>query len=103
MDKLSGLREILTVDPANSFARYGLAMELARTGDTEASLAEFATLLSRDPAYTAGYFMCAQTLANVGRNPEAIAQLKSGIESARLSGNQHALNEMQLMLDELDR
>jgi hypothetical protein len=29
MDKIAGLREILALDPKNSFARYGLAMELA--------------------------------------------------------------------------
>ncbi|MEI9969587.1 MAG: hypothetical protein WDM87_13540, partial [Terracidiphilus sp.] len=32
MDKLAGLREILALDPKNSFARYGIAMELASQG-----------------------------------------------------------------------
>jgi len=103
MDKIEGLTEILTMDPKNSFARYGLAMELAGRGDTEAALAEFARLLENDPGYTAGYFMAAQTLANAGRTPEAIERLKSGILSAQQSGNHHALSEMRAMLDELDR
>jgi thioredoxin-like negative regulator of GroEL len=107
MDKIEGLNEILTMDPKNSFARYGLAMELAGRGDTEAALAEFARLLENDPendpGYTAGYFMAAQTLANAGRTPEAIERLKSGILSAQQSGNHHALSEMRAMLDELDR
>jgi predicted Zn-dependent protease len=103
MDKIAGLKEILELDPKNSFARYGLAMELAGGGDTTAALAEFDTLLANDPAYTAGYFMAAQTLATAGRTPEAIAQLKNGIESATHSGNRHAASEMQAMLDELDR
>lgn len=103
MDKIAGLKEILTLDPQNSFARYGLAMELAGQGQTEAALAEFATLLENDPAYTAGYFMAAQTLASAGRTPEAIDRLKAGILSAKRSGNHHALSEMQAMLDELDR
>ena len=30
MDKLAGLKEILALDPKNSFARYGIAMELGR-------------------------------------------------------------------------
>jgi len=103
MDKIEGLNEILTMDPKNSFARYGLAMELATRGDTEAALAQFATLLENNPAYTAGYFMAAQTLAAAGRTPEAIARLKSGILSAQQSGNHHALSEMQDLLNELDR
>ena len=103
MDKIQGLREILNLEPSNSFARYGLAMELARTGELEAALAEFANLQERDPAYTAGYFMAAQTLAANGRTLEAIDRLKLGIESARSQGNRHAMSEMQAMLDELDR
>jgi len=103
MDKIAGLKEILTLDPKNSFARYGVAMELAGRGETEAALAEFSTLLTNDPNYTAGYFMAAQTLANVGRNPEAIERLKEGVACAMRTGNNHALSEMQAMLDELDR
>jgi predicted Zn-dependent protease len=103
MDKIAGLKEILALDPKNSFARYGLAMELSKTGDTVASLTEFDTLLADDPDYTAGYFMAAQTLASAGRTPEAIARLKAGVACAARTGNQHALSEMQAMLDELDR
>jgi thioredoxin-like negative regulator of GroEL len=103
MDKIAGLKEILALDPKNSFARYGLAMELANQGETDAALAEFETLLAADPGYTAGYFMAAQTLAAVGRTTQAIEQLKTGIRSAAQSGNQHAQSEMQAMLDELDR
>jgi predicted Zn-dependent protease len=103
MDKVAGLKEILAMDPKNSFARYGIAMELAARGEIEASLAEFSTLLANDPDYTAGYFMAAQTLANAGRTPEAIQRLKAGVASAKRTGNNHALSEMQAMLDELDR
>jgi predicted Zn-dependent protease len=103
MDKIAGLKEILGMDPKNTLARYGLAMALAGQGDTDAALAEFSTLLANDSNYTAGYFMAAQTLANAGRRPEAIERLKAGIASATRTGNNHALSEMQAMLDELDR
>jgi len=101
MDKISRLKEILSLDPKNSFARYGVAMELASRGDTTSALAEFDILLSNDPDYTPGYFMAAQTLARVDRKPEAIERLKVGIGCAARSGNSHALSEMQTMLDEL--
>ncbi len=103
MDKIAGLKEILAQDEKNSFARYGLAMELAGRGETDAALAEFDTLLANDPGYTAGYFMAAQTLASASRTQEAIVRLKAGIESAARTGNRHAASEMQAMLDELDR
>ena len=103
MDKIAALNEILELDPKNSLARYGLAMELAKEGQTDAALAEFDRLLAADPGYTAAYFMAAQTLASAGREAEAIARLRAGIESARLTCNHHAESEMQAMLDELDR
>jgi len=103
MDKIEGLKEILAMDPKNSFARYGLAMELAGRGETDAALQEFSTLVTNDPNYTAAYFMAAQTLANEARIPEAIERLNAGIASAKRTGNSHALSEMQAMLDELDR
>jgi len=102
MDKIAGLKEILALDPRNSFARYGVAMELKNRGDVSASLAEFDTLLANDPDYTAGYFMSAQTLAAAGKKPEAIERLKAGIGCAARSGNSHALSEMQAMLDEIE-
>jgi predicted Zn-dependent protease len=103
MDKIQGLKEILELDPNNSFARYGLAMELAKTGQMAEALAEFDVLAANDPGYTAGYFMAAQTLAAAGRPAEAIERLKTGVQTARSSGNGHAASEMQAMLDELER
>lgn len=103
MDKLAGLKEILSLDPKNSFARYGIAMELAGRGETKAALEEFDLLLTNDPDYTAGYFMAAQTLVTAGRNREAVERLKAGIGCAARSGNTHALSEMQAMLSELER
>jgi predicted Zn-dependent protease len=103
MDKIAGLKEILALDPKNSFARYGIAMELANRGEIAAALAEFDVLLANNPDYTAGYFMSAQTLAAAGRKPEAMERLTAGIGCAARSGNSHALSEMQGMLDELKR
>ncbi|MGH9606025.1 MAG: tetratricopeptide repeat protein [Terracidiphilus sp.] len=103
MDKMAGLKEILALDPKNSFARYGIAMELVGRGEAEAALSEFDTLLADDPEYTAGYFMSAQTLVKAGRTEEAAKRLKAGIGCAARRGNSHALSEMQGMLDELER
>jgi predicted Zn-dependent protease len=102
MDKVAMLSEILAQNPTDAFARYGLAMEYAGRGETETALAEFSRLLEQHPDYTAGYFMAAQTLARAERLEEARVRLTQGIASARRTGNQHALSEMQAMLDELE-
>ena len=102
MDKIAALTEILSQDPTNAFARYGLAMEHAAQGNIENALSEFQRLVADHPDYTAGYFMAAQTLAKAGRIDEAKSRLNEGIASARRTGNQHALSEMQAMLDDLE-
>ena len=94
------LNEILTQNPTDAFARYGLAMEYSNAGEVERALEEFGKLLSAHPDYSAGYFMAAQTLAKVERVDEAKKMLVDGIASARRTGNGHAQSEMEAMLAE---
>ena len=101
MDRLAMLNEILSQNPDDAFARYGLAMDYSKSGEVERALEEFAKLLSAHPDYTAGYFMAAQTLVTANRVDEAKKMLVDGISSARRTGNGHAQSEMTAMLDEL--
>jgi predicted Zn-dependent protease len=102
MDKIAMLKQVLTQNPGDAFARYGLAMEYANQGNTDSSLEQFGQLLADHPEYTAGYFMAAQGLIKAGRGDEAKQRLEQGIASARRTGNQHALSEMQSLLLELE-
>jgi predicted Zn-dependent protease len=101
MDRISMLTELLTQDPNNAFARYGLAMEYSNSGELDRALEEFGRLLSAHRDYTAGYFMAAQTLVKAQRMEEAKKMLKEGIASAQLKRDAHAESEMQAMLEEL--
>jgi predicted Zn-dependent protease len=101
MDRVALLTEVLLQNPADAFARYGLAMEYSKTGEVERALEEFGKLLATHPDYTAGYFMAAQTLAKAERLDEARKMLTDGIASARKTGNGHAQAEMEAMLVEL--
>ena len=101
MDRIAMLTEILAANPADAFARYGLAMEYSNTGKIDEALQEFKTLLEKNPDYTPGYFMAAQTLEKAGRIDEAKELLVDGISSARRTGNAHAQSEMTAMLEGL--
>jgi tetratricopeptide (TPR) repeat protein len=101
MDRIAMLSEIVAANPADSFARYGLAMEYSKAGQIEQALAEFKTLIENNPDYTPGYFMAAQALANASRVDEAKRWLVDGISSARRTGNNHAQSEMTAMLEDL--
>jgi predicted Zn-dependent protease len=101
VDKVSAFTEILAQDPGNAFARYGLAIEYTQRGETSLAMEQFDSLQELHPDYTAGYQMAAQTLIASGHTEQAELRLRAGIESARRSGNQHALAEMEGMLEEL--
>lgn len=102
MDRIAALNEILTENPKDAFARYGLAMEYSKQGDFDRALAEFSILLENHPDYTAGYFMAAQTLVKAERGQDAKEMLHNGIASARRTGNLHAQSEMEALLAELN-
>lgn len=102
MDRLSLLNEILSQNPEDAFARYGLAMEFSKTGETEKAMEQFRKLMASHPDYAAGYFMAAQTLAKANRSEEARKMLSDGIAAAARAGNSHARSEMEEMLRELE-
>ena len=101
MDRIAMLSEILTANPEDSFARYGLAQEYSNAGQTDQALQEFKTLIEKNLDYTPAYFMAAQALAKASRVDEAKRMLVDGISSARRTRNTHAQSEMTAMLEEL--
>lgn len=101
MDKIAALTEILSMNPADSFARYGLAMALAAEGRTEDALAEFSTTIEKNADYVPAYQMSAQTLLKLGRTQQARERLEQGLAAAERTGNGHAASEMGAMLDDI--
>ena len=101
MDRVAMLTELLSQDPNNAFARYGLAMEYANAGEFDRAHDEFKNLLTANPDYTAGYFMAAQTFVKAARNEDAKKMLLDGIACAQRKGDGHAEAEMQAMLEEI--
>lgn len=102
MDRVAMLKEILENSPDDAFARYGLALEYANTGQVDDAMREFQNLLAKNPDYVPAYQMGAQTLMNAGRTEEARSMVEKGIACATRSGNQHARSEMEMMLQDLE-
>jgi len=101
MDRIAMLKEVLAADANNVLARYGLAMEYSKSGDTDAALAEFNKLIETSPDYVAAYQQAAQTLLNAERYDDARQMLNRGIATAERAGNTHARSEMEGILMEI--
>lgn len=100
--RLDILKSMVEQNPADTFARYGLAMEYRNTGDLEAAVTEFRALMANNPDYSPAYFHGGQTLERLGRIEDARGLYLQGVEVTTRSGDQHARSEMQGALDMLD-
>jgi Tfp pilus assembly protein PilF len=99
--RLELLQEIVENKPEDTFARYGLAMELATAGDPAAAWQHFDYLLTHHPEYSPAYYHAAKLLAGQARREEAQKVLAKGIEVTARQGNLHAQSELQAALEEL--
>ncbi len=97
-NRLEILKQMVAQDPANSFARYGLAMEYANTGDLAQAVIEFENVVAGNANYSAAYYHGGQALEKLGRVDEARAFYEKGIEATRRSGDAHTRAEIEAAL-----
>lgn len=95
------LKAMLAQNPGDAFARYGLAMELVKTGQLENAVTEFRALLDHNPNYAAAYFHGGQAFEKLGDVEQARAFYEKGVEVTGRTGDQHARSELQAALDML--
>ena len=103
MDKsrLEILQQFLDKNPKDSFARYGVAMEYAKAGETAKAVDQFRALWEMHPDYTAAYFQAGKLLAQSGQPDAAREVLLQGIEAATRTNNLHAKSEMEAEVEQL--
>ncbi len=88
-------------NPADTFARYGLAMEFAKSGELLTAVAEFRALLEHNPSYGAAYFHGGQVLEKLGDVEQARSFYEKGVEVTARTGDGHTRSELQAALDML--
>ena len=99
MNRLEILKTMVEQNPADSFSRYGLAMEYANSGSLEKAVEEYESLLSLNPDYAAAYYHGGQALEKLGRTDDARRMYTRGLEATRRTGDAHTNGELQIALD----
>jgi predicted Zn-dependent protease len=93
------LEESLAEDPADSFLRYGLAVQCLREGDVEEGRERLLALIADHPNnQVAAYQQLGQSYLETGDSARATEALQAGIEKARVRGDWHAASEMEGLL-----
>jgi tetratricopeptide (TPR) repeat protein len=100
-NRIEVLKTMLAQNPADAFARYGLAMELAKGGELENAILEFRALIEHNPNYAAAYFHGGQALEKLGDVEQARSFYEKGIAVTSRTGDGHTRSELQAALDML--
>lgn len=100
-DRLARLLGMHAADPGDPFCTYGIAQEHARAGRNQEAVEWYDRTIDLDPSYCYAYFHKARSLEDLGRNDDACAALRCGIEAARAAKDGHALAELSGYLDQL--
>jgi tetratricopeptide (TPR) repeat protein len=104
--RLEQLKKLHAADPADPFCTYGIALEIAKTGQVDEALSWLDKTLELDPHYCYAYFQKGKILSGVGRSSEARTVLTDAIKLARNIPNNpeaaHAAEEMAALLDSIE-
>jgi tetratricopeptide (TPR) repeat protein len=87
------------MDPFN---HYAIALEYASMNNVAAAIAKLEELLKISPSYVPAYQQLGSLLRQAGDAARAGVILSRGIALASSTGEQHARNEMQDLLDEIN-
>jgi predicted Zn-dependent protease len=96
------VEQSLAEDPADSFLRYGVAVQCLREGDIDEGRDRLRALIADHPEdQVAAYQQLGQSYAETGEMTAAVAVLRTGVEKARAAGLEHAAEEMEGLLQTL--
>jgi tetratricopeptide (TPR) repeat protein len=97
-NRLDILKQMVEQDPNNTFARYGLAMEFANSGNLKQAVEEYRAVMTLDENYAAAYYHGGQALEKIGDLEGARAIYEKGIEAATRKGDAHTRAEIEAAL-----
>jgi Tfp pilus assembly protein PilF len=101
VDRVEKIKEMLAVNPADSFLQHALALEYIKLGKEGQARNLFEEILNREPGYIGSYYHLAKLLERSNNNVEAIKWYEKGMEEAKRAGDNHALGELRSAWEEL--
>ena len=93
---------MLERDPNDAFLLYGIALEHKKLGDTAAAIEFLDRVISLDPGYCYAYHQKGLTLESTGEMDAAKAAYRTGIETAKRTGDAHAEQEIEAALSMIE-
>ena len=100
--RLEQFRQIIDMDPDDSFSHFGYASALFEAGHYPEAVHEFRAAIQLKPDYSAAYRELGKALEKTGTPAEASQAYREGIPVAERNGDLQTLKEMQVFLKRLE-
>jgi tetratricopeptide (TPR) repeat protein len=99
--RLEALLQFLAQDPDDTFTRYAIALEYIASEEYDEAIKFLESVLTLDNNYLAAYQQLGHIYAITNRKDMAVDVYKRGIDSANISGDKHAADNISKFLAEL--
>ena len=83
--------------------RYSLGNEYLKAGDAAQAALHLARAVEQDARYTAAWKLYGKALLAAGRDDEALAAWRQGVECAKARGDRQAEKEMAVFARRIER
>lgn len=83
--------------------RFSLGSEYLKVADFEAAVTHLGAAVEKDPGYSAAWKLLGNALAGSGRDEEALATFRKGIEVAEKKGDKQSAKEMAVFARRLEK
>jgi len=101
--RLEQFRQIVELDPDDSFSHFGYASALYDAGRYPEAVDEFREAIRLKPDYSAAYRDLGKALERTGMPADARRVYREGIPIAEQNGDLQTLKEMQVFLKRLEQ
>jgi Flp pilus assembly protein TadD len=101
--QIMNLLKLVGTPRDGALLRFSLGSEYLKCADFEAAVAHLGAAVEKDPGYSAAWKLLGRALAENGREEEALASYRRGIEVAEKKGDKQAAKEMTVFARRLEK
>jgi Flp pilus assembly protein TadD len=101
--QIANLLKLVGTPRDGALLRFSLGSEYLKCADFQAAASHLGAAVEKDPGYSAAWKLLGSALAKAGRNDEALASYRKGIEVAERKGDKQAAREMAVFARRLEK
>lgn len=101
-NRIPQLEQMLAQSPKDCFLLHALALEHIKINEIEKGISLFKKVIDINENYIGSYYHLAKSFEKIGDEQNAIFYYKKGIQIAMILKDDHAKNELQMALDEIE-